>query len=170
MREQVVGPIAGGDTRGRRAGALEGVGQHERAQHGFDGPAFRDESLGEVIEQFGVGGLIAETPEVIDGADEATSKGVVPEPVDHHAGRQRVVRGTDFRGQFEPPASGRIEGFYVEDFEEASGDGFGGLAMVAADVEGLVEARSLPEPWGTSWSRQFGFQPPVLCDEFGQSR
>ena len=45
-------------------------------------------------------GLITEASKVIDGTDQAAAKGVVPESVDHDAGRQRVLARADLGGEF----------------------------------------------------------------------
>ena len=64
-----------------------------------------DEAAGEVIEQFGVGRPFAELAEVDWRADDPTAEMLLPDAIDHDAGRQRIVRAGDGVGEFQTAAS-----------------------------------------------------------------
>ena len=51
---------------------------------------------------------LAEGAEVGRRADDPAAEVVLPDPVDHHPRRQRVVRVGDPVGQFQPAAPGRV--------------------------------------------------------------
>ena len=73
------------------AGAAEGVGHHDLADHGFGGPALTQIFGGEPVEELGVGGFGSGDAEVGGGGDDAGSEEVVPDAVDHDPGGERVV-------------------------------------------------------------------------------
>ena len=78
--------------QGRRpAGLAKGFRENQQAQQPLDGPPLLDESAGQIVEQFGMGGLVSKTAEVIHGGHDAAAKNVMPETVHHHPGRQRIV-------------------------------------------------------------------------------
>ena len=72
---------------------------------GFDRPSLFDELDGQVFEQFGMGWGFSKFPEVIRGTDESATEMVVPDPIDHHAGRQWVFVRGDGIGKFQSTAS-----------------------------------------------------------------
>ena len=73
----------------------------------FDRPAGADELVGQVVEQFGVARPFAEFAEVARRADDAFAEMVLPDAVDHDAGRQRVVRPRQPFGQLQAAAARR---------------------------------------------------------------
>lgn len=87
-------------------GALEGFGGQEKFEQGFGGPGFGsglgggDEFGGKPIKEFGVGGGGSGDTEVGSGGDDPGAKDVVPEPVDHNAGSERVVGVGEPLGEF----------------------------------------------------------------------
>ena len=58
----------------------------------------------QMVEQFGMRGPLAQQAEIAGRADDAAAEMVLPDAVDDHAGRQRVVAAGDGPGQFEPSA------------------------------------------------------------------
>ena len=119
---------------------LVGAGEHDRCGCSrLMRPAVLDEPVGQVVEQLGVGGRLAQGAEVVDGGDDAPAEEVVPDAVDHDAGGEGVGGVDDPFGQFE---AGRLRivdcGLRIEGFEEAAG-GEGGRGFgVAADEDVFV--------------------------------
>ena len=72
-------------------------------------PAFLDERGGQVVEQLGVRRQFADVAEVVDRADQAGAEQMMPDAVDHHPRRQRIVGAGDPLGQFQPAAARRGE-------------------------------------------------------------
>ena len=60
--------------------------------HVLERPTASDEFAGQPIEQFGMRRPAAVVSEVGGRFDDAAAEMVVPQAVDHHAGRQRVLR------------------------------------------------------------------------------
>ena len=67
-------------------------------------PARSDEPAGQVVEQFRVGGPLAQLAEVAGRGNQAPAEVAFPDPVHHHPGGQRVLGTGNGPGQFEPPA------------------------------------------------------------------
>ena len=61
--------------------------------HRLDRPAAGDESGGEPVEQLGMGRRLAAEPEIGRRGDDPPAEVVLPDPVDHHAGRQADCPG-----------------------------------------------------------------------------
>ena len=99
-------PLAGLDLwRGRRP---EGLGQHEGAHELLDRPPFRHETRREIIQQLRVGWQLAHVAKIVRGADQSPTEHPLPDTIDHHAGRERVVAtGNQFR-ELATPAARRI--------------------------------------------------------------
>ena len=53
--------------------------------------------------------LFAHHAKIIDRFDQASAKEMVPDPIDHDPGGQRVVPAGQPAGQFQTPAVGRID-------------------------------------------------------------
>ena len=70
----------------------------------LDAPAAGDELAGEPVEQLRVGGQIAHRAEIAGRGDEPAAEVAAPDPVDHHPGRQGMIRGDQPVGQHRPPA------------------------------------------------------------------
>ena len=84
-----------------------GRARDDQPVHRLQAPAARDELGRQPVEQLRVRGFVAHRAEVAGGADEAPAEVVLPEPVDHHAGRQRMVGPDQPIGQRRAPA-GRL--------------------------------------------------------------
>ena len=87
------------------AGLLIDAGEHQKAVHCPDGPAFVHEIRCEVIEKQGVAGRVAAKPEIIRSCDESESEMVEPDAVDHDSGCERVFPAGDCLGELKPPAA-----------------------------------------------------------------
>ena len=121
-----------------------------------------------MIQELGVRGLIAETAQVVDGADETPAEDMMPESVRHHAGGQWVVRGGDLLGELEASAALGHEGLGVEDFQIAPRDDGRRLLVFAANEERHVEPFGLEEAGGAARDGDFGFQLAVFGGEGGE--
>src|SRR5262249_18701281 len=84
---------------------LVGACQQQLPVHLLDGPALPGELRCQVIEQFRVGGALAEKAEVIDGTDDALAEMVLPDPIDHHSRHEGTRRIEHAPGQIEPAAA-----------------------------------------------------------------
>src|SRR5438270_11159401 len=73
--------------------------------HLFNRPALLHETAGQVIEQLRMSRRVTKLAEVTWSVDNASAKMMLPNPVDHHPGRQRVVGSSDGLGQFQPPTT-----------------------------------------------------------------
>ena len=63
--------------------------------------------VGEIIEQFGMRRRLAELAEIAGVRDDPLAEVVLPDAVDHHAGRQRILGPRQPLGQLQPPAAFR---------------------------------------------------------------
>src|SRR5215467_301421 len=79
--------------------------EHDLAMHGFDRPMTLDESVCQIIEQFGMAGSIPELSKVAWRADDTGAEMVLPDAVHHHARRQWIFRAGDRLRQFQTPAA-----------------------------------------------------------------
>ncbi len=70
----------------------------------FDRPASLDELGGEMIEQFGMRRRFAGHAEIVDAPRQPLAEQMLPQPVDHHAGGERIVGTRDPRRQFDAAA------------------------------------------------------------------
>ena len=165
--EFVFGVFLSGDVGGVGA-ALEGVGEEDVAKEALDGAAGGDEALGEVVEEFGVGGEVAEFAEVVGGGDEAAAEEVMPETVDDDAGGEGVARHVGHvSGEFEAAALGGVEGGGIEGVEEAAGDEGGGLFVIATDEEGGVFGVGFDDAGDAGGGGELGFEVAVAFEEWG---
>ena len=81
--------------------------QHEFANQLLERPAFANEAIGEVIEQFRMRRPFAEHAEIIDRSNDAAAKQMVPDAIDDHT---RAMNGLISRighlaGEFKPAAA-----------------------------------------------------------------
>ena len=163
--EFVFGVLLKGDIGGVGA-ALEGLGEEDVAKEGLYGTAGGDEALGEVIEEFGVSGEVAEFAEVVGGGDEAAAEDVMPEAVDDDAGGEGIARHVGHvSGEFEPAALGGVEGGWIEGVEEAAGDEGGGLFVIATDKEGGVLGVGFDDAGDAGGGGELGFEFVVFFEE-----
>lgn len=105
----------------------------------FETPAVVHEVGGEPVEEFGVGGRVAETAEVAGGGGEALTEVLLPNAVDEDAGGQGVLAGGDPAGEGGAAAGAVREGSDFggcggEDDGEAWGDG--AVAFASGDEGG----------------------------------
>ena len=71
---------------------LIGPAQDDRPHQLLDRPAVADEPGRQVVEQLGVRRRVAGDAEVVDARDQPLAEQVLPDAVDHHARRERVLR------------------------------------------------------------------------------
>ena len=77
---------------------LIGLREDDLALDGLDRPAARDEPLRQPVEQLGMARRLAADPEIGRRGDDAPAEVVLPDPVDHHAGRERIERAASSSG------------------------------------------------------------------------
>ena len=75
--------------------------------HGFHGPAAVHEHPGQVVEEFRVTWRLAELAEVAGRPDDAFAEVLLPQAIDHHAGRQRIVAAGNPPGKLHASAPSR---------------------------------------------------------------
>ena len=80
---------------------------HTRQQF-IDGPAALDELRGQPFQQPPVGGGRAVHAEIVRRADDPPTKMMLPKTVDHHAGREWVLRIGAPVGKFPAATANRI--------------------------------------------------------------
>jgi hypothetical protein len=110
----------------------------------LEAPAVGEEALGEVVEEFRMGGAFAVVAEVGGGGDEAAAEVVVPEAVDDDAGGEGVTIVGEPAGELEAGfAFGGVEGEgevgVGERGEAGGGDGFAALhdAATFEEIDGF---------------------------------
>ena len=64
----------------------------------------RMNSRGQIIEQFGMRRRLAADAEVVGRLHQPAAEVILPDAIDHHAGRQRIVGAREPLGQFQPAA------------------------------------------------------------------
>ena len=80
---------------GRRLGCLlVGFGHHDLFHQRFDIPPRLDEGDGQVVEQFRMAGPLALGAKIFRRLHDADTEQLLPEPVDRHPRRQRVLAET----------------------------------------------------------------------------
>ena len=111
-------------VRRRRAGLLKGIRQDQEANLLLDGPALFDEAGGEVIEQFGIGGRLADGAEVIGSRDDSLPEQMQPDAVCHDARGERIGGAGNEIGDLEAAAAVGFDAVRRsgDQFEEAAGD------------------------------------------------
>ena len=109
--------------------------------HGLDRPAAGDEPGREPVEQLGMARRLAADAEVRRRRDDPPAEVVLPDPVDHHPGRQRMIGPGQPVRQLEPAArcrpqrpAVRLAGQEREPRHAARNDR-SGLAGIAAALE-----------------------------------
>ena len=90
--EPAIVGIERGIARVEIARELIGLREHDLAVDRLDRPAAGDEPGGEPVEQLGMTRRLAAEPEVGRRGDDSPAEVVLPDPVDHHAGRQGIAR------------------------------------------------------------------------------
>ena len=94
-----------GESLGLDAAALlVGRRQHDEPVHRLQGPARLHEARGQEVEQFGVRRPVAPAAEIVGGADQSLAEVMLPDPIDHHAGRQGMIGARQPVGQLPPAA------------------------------------------------------------------
>src|SRR5688572_30288232 len=125
--------------------------------HGFDRPAAFDELVGEKIEQLGMSRLLAHDAEVIDAADNAFAKMMLPDTVDHDAGEEGIRLAEHALGKSEA-AGAFLRRRLIRprnSFEEAAVDFIPGSFVVAADEDALIDAGAVGGGEDTHRGRNF---------------
>ncbi len=165
--ERVVGIEVGG-LRGGGGGELVGAAEDDLAEEFLEGPAGRLEAEGEVVEEFRVGGLLAEGTEVVGGADQAATEEVEPGAVDGDPGGEGIPGSGEPIGELEAAGfAGGDRGRWgrVEDLDEAAGDDGSLLGDLSTDEEGALHGPAFADahgPWGA-----FGRHGREGCLGFG---
>ena len=104
--ETVLGVLLGGvGPHGARL--LPGGRKHDAALQSLDRPAVGHELGREMIEQFGMARRFAAHAEVARRGHQTRAEVVLPDPIDDHAGRERVLWARDRAGEFQPAAAER---------------------------------------------------------------
>ncbi len=85
---------------------LEGLSHHQHPYQSLHGPAVPNEPVGEVVEQFGVRGLVTQVAKVIGRFDNSGSKHRMPDAIHEDTGRERVLRTGNQVGHLHPPTAG----------------------------------------------------------------
>ena len=114
--------------------------------HRLDRPAAGHEAVGEVIEQLRVRRRPPLLAEVIGSTHQSLSEMVLPDAVDHHACRQRVLRTAQPLGQLQATAALAVgDRLAAEDLQEAARRLGAGRLGVAALLDGDVVRRPLAD-------------------------
>ena len=110
--------------------------------HRLHRPAARDELAGKPVEQLRVRRGVALKAEIIRGADNPAAEVVLPQPVGHHAGSERVVGRGDPIGQhgaasarFAPGGGSGMAGVEPPSTSGNPGSTFGPGVRAAADQD-----------------------------------
>ena len=85
-----------------------------------------------------MGRRLSNLAEVVDRGDDAASKQVVPEAIDHHARSQRIVRVGNIAGQPQPHRAGIVVGNLPERFQKTARDTVAWILVVAANQQRLI--------------------------------
>ncbi len=76
-----------------------GIGLQNEPVHRFDAPTALDKPGGQPVDELRVVGAGAVTAKIVGGPDQSSAEMVLPDPIDHHPGRQRVFRAGNPLGQ-----------------------------------------------------------------------
>jgi hypothetical protein len=85
---------------GRRL-PINGAG-HQQPVHGLHAPTAPDEFAGQPVEQLGVGGRRPRFAEIAGRLDERLAEVMLPQPVHHHPGGQRMIGPHQPSGEGQP--------------------------------------------------------------------
>jgi hypothetical protein len=127
------------------------------------------EPPGEVVEQFGMARFPAEPAEIVGGGDESFAEKMVPDPVDEDAGGEGILFRDEIAGEFETTGSGGLIGCRIDRLEETPWHRCGGLLVIAADEERLVDSGSFPDAGSAGGEGDSGFEGAILRDEFRET-
>ena len=135
--EEAVLRVRGGQAVDGPAALLVGRGQHDEPVHRLDRPARIHESRGEMVEQLGMRRPFPARAEVVGSADQALAEVVLPDPVDHDAGRQRMIGTRQPVGQLPTaaPLGDRLPMLARQDPREAARDGLAELLGVPSEED-----------------------------------
>ncbi len=145
------------------------AGEHDHTVYLLDGPAAVDEGFGQIIEEFGVVGTLAETAKIIGGADDAVAKVALPNTVGHYTGGQRIAGVDEPVGKFKATAfglDGRAGGVEAEDCRNGALDRVSEIVIVAS-YEDLLIHRLAFDNSASHWDF-FGWQCVFDLCRFGQ--
>jgi hypothetical protein len=151
--ENIVGVGRAGG--GGLAGGLPGFGDDNEADEAFKGIA--DKPGSEIIEQFWMGWSCAEAAEVIGGGDQAATEEMMPDAVHDDAGGEGIIRTGEIFSQLEAGTFGGDVRLGIERFQEAAGDTFTWLFVVATSEEGLIGFLGVDETRSADGNGQLRF-------------
>ena len=99
------------------------------------------------VEQLGMAGRLPQPAEVAGSADQAASEVILPDPVDDHPGRERVVRPAEPSGQGQSTTgrSRRRRGRFDPRGAGSRAAGIPGRSAVASDRRGSPSAARWPD-------------------------
>ena len=128
--------VGGGVGGNVRAGQLISLGEQDQLVQLLNGPAVFDEAGGQVVEQFRMGRGGAANAEIRGGRDDAFPEMVMPDPVDHDPGGQRVSGiGQPFGEFLAATARFRFRHFHTaQNQREAAADLSAGVFRLAVDL------------------------------------
>ena len=124
-----------------------------------------------MIEQLGVGGFVAERPQIVGGRHEATSEDVVPQPVHQYPADERVRGNDEILGQREATTPG-VLGIVArsQHLQMPTRDHLPQFVRLTTDMKGLIESRRLVHTGCAARHRDFGLEAAELGHLLGEPR
>jgi len=155
----------------RRCGRqLERSRERDFANQLFDRPPFRDESLGQVVEQFRMRRCLAQLAKVIRRGDKAATKHVMPDTVHDHARGQRIVRMQHRLRQFQSTGVLGRKWLGIDHLEESARHGLSRLLVIAANEKRPIPGFSLNDSWRTLWHWHLSLESAIFLDQISDLR
>src|SRR5438128_12542338 len=95
---------------------------------------------------------LAHHAKIIDGADDAFAKMMLPDAIDHHAREKQIGATEHALSEFQPSGTGGFNGLVAGDgFEESAMHLIAGRFVIAADEDALVDTRTIGGGDDTGW-------------------
>ena len=162
MLQQPVGRVDLGGPGRPLAAHPVGPAEDETADEPLDRVAVVDEAGGQVVEQLGMRRRVAEAAEVVDGPHDAVAEQVAPDPVDGHAGRERVVGSGDRLGQVQADEPRLGVRPVVERSQEPARHDVAEVPVTAPHQQGLIRRRLVDDAGDAARDRHVPLQQSVL--------
>ena len=145
----------------------ESVRRDEEFDHVLDRAPAVNESPGQEIKQFGVGGEIAEPAKIIGGGDNAGAEHMMPDAVHHDAGGEGIGIAGQAVGKLQAAAAGGLERGGVDAVKKVPGHRCAWLLVIAANEERGIMCIGFEHAWSACGLGELRLNFPIPGKQWG---